>query len=592
MDRDGLVTGYLRQTTLYKCYSGMVPYFKPYALKTILAITLCIPIGALDAVIAMALKPYTDLVMIEKSSQAVYYVPIIIVLFAITQGILIYLATYLNAWVGEKITRDLKIKLYEKLLTYDAAFFDTTHSGDIVYNFNTQVDIAGSQLLVKVKLMVSRIFSSVALVGVLIYNSWKLSVIALVIMSCAFVPMMKIRAKIHNEMAKIVDGSATLVTEYNESYSGNKTVSAYNLYDYRKSRFWNILDKVTRIRIKLAQKTAWLSPIMHVIVAIGIGISIAYGSYLIVSEQITSGSFVSFLTALIMLYNPVKNFGNNLKEFQLSLFAVEKVLEVLKVESHIEDKPNAANLYQFNSVIEFQNVNFGYTCETQVLKSFNLTIKKGETIALVGNSGGGKTTIANLLPRFYDIQSGSIKIDGIDIRDYTLRSLRSQIAIVFQDNFLFNGTIRENILLGNTYATENDLNFAVQMAYLDDFISTLPDGLNTQIGERGVLISGGQKQRIAIARAFIKNAPILILDEATSALDNKSEKEVQTAIDNLIKNKTVLIIAHRLSTVQNANKIAVIDDGRLVEYGNHKELMTQQDGKYRALYNMQFGSPI
>ena len=366
------MVGYLKQTTLYKCYLGMVPYFRPYALKTILAITLCIPIGALDAVIAMALKPYTDLVMIEKSSQAVYYIPIVIILFSITQGILIYLATYLNAWVGEKITRDLKAKLYEKLLTYDATFFDTTHSGDIVYKFNTQVDIAGSQLLVKVKLMVSRIFSSVALVGVLIYNSWQLSIIALIIMSCAFVPMMKIRKKIHSTMAKIVDGSATLVTEYNESYSGNKTVSAYNLYEYRQSRFWNIVDQITRIRIKLAQKTAWLSPIMHIIIAVGIGISIAYGSYLIVSGQITSGNFVSFLTALIMLYNPVKNFGNNVKEFQLSLFAVEKVLEALKVEPCIKDSADAIILQEFKSSIEFQDVNFSYTCETQVLKSLLL----------------------------------------------------------------------------------------------------------------------------------------------------------------------------------------------------------------------------
>ena len=275
----------LTDNRFYRCYLGMLPYVKPYAFRAILAVTLCVPIGALDAVIAMSLKPYTDRIMIEKSAQDVWYIPIAILLFAIIQGALIYLATYLNAWVGEKMTRDLKFELYGKLISYDATFFDRTHSGEIIFNFNDQVDVASSQLLTKVKLLISRIFSSISLIGVLIYNSWKLSIIALIVMSCAFVPMAKIRKKIQGTMKKVVDSSAVLVTEYNESYSGNKTISAYNLYQHQKSKFWNILCKVTKGRIKLSQKTAWLSPIMHVIIAVGIGISIAYGSYLIVSEQ-------------------------------------------------------------------------------------------------------------------------------------------------------------------------------------------------------------------------------------------------------------------------------------------------------------------
>ena len=570
-----------------RCYLGMLPYVKPYTFRAILAVTLCIPIGALDAVIAMSLKPYTDRIMIEKSAQDVWYIPIAILLFAIIQGALIYLATYLNAWVGEKMTRDLKFELYGKLISYDASFFDKTHSGDIIYNFNDQVDMASSQLLTKVKLLISRIFSSISLIGVLIYNSWKLSIIALLVMSCAFVPMAKIRKKIHGTMKKVVDSSAILVTEYNESYSGNKTISAYNLQQYQKSKFWDILCKVTKGRIKLSQKTAWLSPIMHVIIAIGIGISIAYGSYLIVSEQITSGNFVSFLTALIMLYNPVKNFGNNVKDFQLSLFAIEQVLEKLKLEPSIKDKKNALILREFKSEIQFENVDFSYDNGTKVLQALNLTIKKGETVALVGNSGGGKSTIANLLPRFYDVCHGAIKIDGIDIREYSLESLRSNIAVVFQDNFLFVGTIRANIMVGAPNASDEEVQNAVKMAYLDDLVNST-EGLDTPIGERGVLISGGQKQRIAIARAFLKNAPILILDEATSALDNKSEAIVQKAIENLMKDKTVLVIAHRLSTIQNADKIAVIEAGRLVEIGNHEELISAPEGRYRALYEAQF----
>lgn len=567
-----------------------MPYIKPYAVKTILAVTLCIPIGAMDAVIAMSLKPYTDLVMVEKSIQAVWYIPLAIVLFAIVQGALIYLATYLNAWVGEKMTRDLKFELYGKLLSYDAAYFDKTRSGDIVFKFNTQVDTASSQLLSKVKLLVSRIFSSISLIAVLIYNSWQLSVIAITILSCAFVPMAKIRSKIQRTMEKVVQGSSVLVTEYNEAYAGNKTITAYNLQDYQKSKFWNVVDMVTKVRIKLSQKTAWLSPIMHLIIAVGIGISIAVGSYFIVSEKITSGNFVSFLTALIMLYNPIKNFGNNVKEFQLSLFAVEQVLDALAVTPAIEDNRNAVELESFKSKIEFENVVFEYTPGQPVLDQFNLEISKGETIALVGDSGGGKSTIVNLIPRFYEINSGSIKIDGIDIRNYSLRSLRKNISVVFQDNFLFSGTIRENIVQGNTNASEEDLKRAVEMAYLGEFIDSLKDGLDTEIGERGILLSGGQRQRIAIARAFIKNSPILILDEATSALDNKSEAIVQKAIENLMKDKTVLVIAHRLSTIKNASRIAVISSGRLVEIGTHDELMDISNGKYKSLYEVQFKS--
>ena len=577
----------LTDNRFYRCYLGMLPYIKPYAFRAILAVTLCVPIGALDAVIAMSLKPYTDRIMIEKSAQDVWYIPIAILLFAIIQGALIYLATYLNAWVGEKMTRDLKFELYGKLISYDATFFDRTHSGEIIFNFNDQVDVASSQLLTKVKLLISRIFSSISLIGVLIYNSWKLSIIALIVMSCAFVPMAKIRKKIQGTMKKVVDSSAVLVTEYNESYSGNKTISAYNLYQHQKSKFWNILCKVTKGRIKLSQKTAWLSPIMHVIIAVGIGISIAYGSYLIVSEQITSGNFVSFLTALIMLYNPIKNFGNNVKEFQLSLFAIEQVLEKMKLEPNIKDKKNAVTLYEFKSEIQFENVDFSYNNGKRILHSLNLSIKKGETVALVGNSGGGKSTIASLLPRFYDVCHGAIKIDGINIKDYSLESLRSNIAVVFQDNFLFTGTIRDNIMIGNQNASDEDIKNAVKMAYLDDLLNS-SDGLDTQIGERGILISGGQKQRIAIARAFLKNAPILILDEATSALDNKSEAIVQKAIANLMKDKTVLVIAHRLSTIQNADKIAVIEAGQVVETGTHEELISAPQGAYKALYDAQF----
>ena len=261
---------------------------------------------------------------------------------------------------------------------------------------------------------------------------------------------------------------------------------------------------------------------------------------------------------------------------------------MLDLEPQIKDKKNAVVMPSDYSIIEFHDVNFEYVKDVPVLKNINLEVKRGQTVAFVGNSGGGKTTIVNLLPRFYDVKSGSITIDGTDIRDFTLESLRNNISVVFQDNFLFSGTIRENIMLGNQNATESLLQEAIKAAYLDDFVSGLEHGLETFIGERGILLSGGQKQRVAIARAFLKNAPIVILDEATSALDNKAEAVVQMAIDNLMRDKTVFVIAHRLSTIQNADKIVVINQGEIVESGTHDELLKIENGAYKTLYNAQF----
>ena len=371
-------------------------------------------------------------------------------------------------------------------------------------------------------------------------------------------------------------------------FGGNKTITSYNLQDNQIKKFIWILKNIFTLRIKMVQKTQWLSPLMHVIVSVGIALAIGYGSHLIITGQITSGNFVSFITALILLYTPVKNIGNNLNAVQLSFFALERIFGKLDTVPSIINNDDAKVLGKEHVKIEFKDVCFEYIKDKPVLKNINLEVKQGETIALVGNSGGGKTTIVNLVPRFYDINSGSILINGIDIKDYTLESLRENIAVVFQYNFLFSGTIKDNILLGNMNATDAEVENALKMAYLDEFVSTLKNGIDTQIGERGILLSGGQKQRVAIARAFLKNAPILILDEATSALDNKAEAIVQKAIDNLMKDKTVFVIAHRLSTVRNANKIAVINEGNLVELGSHDELMSIDNGQYKMLYNMQF----
>jgi len=577
-----------KNSQAYINYSRILPYVKPYWFRAILAVLICIPIGSLDAVIALALKPYMDLVMVEKTVQSPWYIPFGIVAFTIIQGLLNYTAIYLNTWVGGKITNDLKMTLYKKMLTFETAYFDKRKSGDIVWRFNNDADTACNGLLDNLKTFTSRLFSSISLVCVLFYNSWQLALIATVVLGGAFLPLANMRKRIKAVMDKSVTAGSAVITAYNESFAGNKTIISYNLASSQETKFKDILRNIFTLKIKMIQRTSWLSPMMHVIVSVGIGLAIGYGSHLILTHQITAGNFVSFITALIMLYTPIKNLGNNFNAVQFSFMAIERVFGVLESKPQITQKENAVELKELKSGINFENVNFEYIKGKPVLKNINLQVEKGETIALVGNSGGGKSTIVSLIPRFYDVKSGSIKIDGIDIRDYTLFSLRNNIAVVFQDNFLFSGTIKENILLGKPNATDEEINQSLKMAYLDEFVSTLKDGINTQIGERGILLSGGQKQRVAIARAFIKNAPIVILDEATSALDNKSEAIVQKAIDNLMQDKTVFVIAHRLSTVQNAHRIAVINEGSLAELGTHEELMQIENGKYKTLYDMQF----
>lgn len=572
----------------YHSLTTILPYFKPYLFRTLLALLLAIPIGSLDAVIALSLKPYMDIVMLNKQMQSPLYIPFLIIIFTTIQGTLNYLATYMNDWVGGKVTNDLKIDLYKKLMHQSSSFFDKQTSGKVLKGYNNDADKSCSGLLTNIKTCISRLFSSISLIAVLFYNSWMLAIIAVIALTCAMIPLIKMKSTIKGVYNKSEGENAKVLTTYNEAFAGNKIIAAYNLYDLKKSQFNKLVNTVFGLRMKITQHIGWLSPLMHIIVSCGIGAVIGLGSYLIVQGKLTAGQFVSFITALIMLYTPIKGLGNNAKSMTTCLCAMERVVAKLDKKSGIIDKPDAINFPDFKDKITFEDINFEYKKDKPVLKNISFEVPKGETIALVGNSGGGKTTIVNLLPRFYKLKKGAIKIDGVSINDIKLNDLREHIAIVFQDNFLFEGTIRDNILLGKLDATEAELHNAIKNSYLEDFINSLENGLDTQIGERGVLLSGGQKQRIGIARAFLKNAPILILDEATSALDNQAEHIVQQAIDNLMKDRTVFVIAHRLSTIQNANRIAVINQGYLTELGTHEELLKIPNGDYKKLYNMQF----
>lgn len=582
------LTEMLNHNQFVVSYRRMWPFIKPFWLIALLSLLICVPVGALDAVIALFLKPYTDVVVVGRNMESPWYIPLLIVSFTTVQGLLNFGSTYLNAWVGGKLTMSLKAKLYERLVHMEPMFFDATTSGEVLFRFNSDAELACSGLLNNLKSFLTRIFSSIALIGVLLYNSWQLSILAIVILAVAVAPLTKMKKLLKALVARNNERMFQLNTTYNETFSGNRTIAAYNLQDRQTRHFNALLADVFSIIMGMTRRTAWITPFMHFVISIGLGITIALGSWLIVQGTITAGNFVSFVTALLMLYTPLKNITNVAVSVQQSFLAIERAFSMLERRSVLLESESPVPFKEVTNSISFENVSFGYNAKAKVLHNINLNVRVGEMLAIVGNSGGGKSTLVSLLPRFYDVTEGCIKIDGVDVRSFAINDLRQHIAVVFQDNFLFDGTIRENILLGNPSATDEDIKKAIKGACLDDFIASLTQGLDTYIGERGILLSGGQKQRVAIARAFLKNAPIVILDEATSALDNKSEEIVQRAIDNLMKDKTVFVIAHRLSTVKNAHRIAVINEGKLAELGSHEELMAMENGQYRTLYNMQF----
>lgn len=584
--------------------SRIWPYIKPYWFRILLTFMVAIPLGLLDGVTAFALKPFMDYVVGKQDwvfhifsheytltwQLFAFLIPFLVVAFAAVQGLLRYLNEYLSAWTSQHITNDVKIDLFHKLIYMHPQFFDENSSGVIIQRYMNDPQTASAGIIDQIKTITTSLFGALGLIAVMLYSSWRLAIVGVLVLNVAFLPVALIRKRIKSASNKNMVIGGNITTNINETYSGNKVMAAYGLQERQEKDFvtqvWNSFD----VNMSLTKRAGWMSPIMYLIASVGIALVLAYGTHLINSGIMTAGSFASFVTSLLLLYKPVKTLGNTLTSIQNIFVAMGRVFELFDVKPEITDAPDAIEMKSLDRDIKFENVEFEYVKDVPVIKNLNLTVNKNETLAIVGNSGGGKSTLVNLLPRFYDIKSGSIKFDDVDIRKFTLDSLRRNISMVFQDNFLYSGTIKENILMGNANATEEDLNNAIEYAHLQDVIAELPDGLETMLGERGLTLSGGQRQRVAIARAMIRKAPIVILDEATSALDNESEALVQKAIDNLMQNRTVFIIAHRLSTIKNADRIAVINEGELVELGTHDELMAIEKGSYKALYEMQFRS--
>jgi len=582
--------------------SRIFPYIKPYWFRILIGFSINVPLGLLDGVTALALKPYMDYVIGGKafefsvlnhsfavtSNFMAYLLPVGIILFAALQGVLRYLNSYLSSWTSQHITNNIKFDLFHRLVHMHPQFFDDNPSGIINSRYIGDAGTASSNVVEKIKTITTSIFGALGLIAVMMYSSWQLAFIGVGVLFIALIPVTLLRKRIREASNQKMVISGNVTTNINETYHGNKVMFAYGLEDRQEEKFKEQVWDAYHVSISLTKRSAWMSPLMYLIASCGIAVVLGIGTYFINTHQMTPGSFASFITSLLLLYKPVKSLGGTLTGFQNIFVAMGRVFELFDLEPQIKDCKNAKECTGLKEKITFENVCFEYVPNKPVLKNINLEVPKGETIAIIGNSGGGKSTLVNLINRFYDVKSGAVKYDGTDIREFSLKSLRKTISMVFQDNFLYSGSIKDNIMMGNPNANTEELEHAISYAHLDDMINNLPEGLDTLIGERGLTLSGGQRQRVAIARAVLRDAPIVILDEATSALDNASEAIVQKAMDNLMKNRTVFIIAHRLSTIKNADRIAVINEGELVELGTHDELMQIENGQYKHLYEMQF----
>lgn len=581
------------EQTQVQLYFRLLKYIKPYGLPFVLGVLAAIPSGSMDAAIAWLAGQGLQKIIVDGQEKLIYWVPILVLIVAALQGFFRFLEAFTIRFVGAAAIRDLRNELFCHIEAQPLLYFQTLSSGILIGRITNDVAVIENAISQTFQSLISRTTTLISLVFVLLCQSWKLSLIALSILSFIVLPVNILSRKIRKSSRIGQEAIGDLVSVISESIQGAKIVQSFNLESFQISRFMTMNQHFFDNAMKSVRAEAMMSPILAMIGALGIAAVMWAAGWQVVHKVMTIGSLTSFVIALLLLYSPLKNLGRINGIIQPALAAAARVFEVLDRKPELSDNPDAVELVEGSHHIQFEEVYFQYPTYTaekasqMVLHNVNLEIPAGKMFALIGLSGSGKSTLANLLPRFFDVTAGTIYIDGRPLSSYTISSLRSQIAIVSQDNFLFNATVAENIRLGRLNATDEEVVAAAAAAYCHDFIMELPDQYNTKIGERGIRLSGGQQQRLAIARAFLKNAPILILDEATSSLDNESEKMVQAALNDLMRNRTVLVIAHRLTTVRHADVIVVLEGGRIVETGNH-ETLSNSNGTYNRLLKAQF----
>ena len=567
-------------------YKRLLQYVKPYRAKLILAMICMVFVALSTSGSAYLVQPAVDKIFVDKSMRMLFLIPLAIVGLYLIKGIFSYGQVYLMSYVGNRIVADLRDKLYNHLQYLSLSFFTKTPTGILISRLTNDVTLIQGAVSSALTRILMDTFTIIGLTGVAFYMDWKLACIAFVIFPLAAIPIYKFGAKLRKFSTKGQIRMGFITSLLQETISGNRIVKAFTMEDYESRRFSAENDRFFKIVMKRQKIKALSSPVVEALGGLATAGILLIGGYSVIKGNSTPGPFMSFMAALAFMYRPVKSLSMVNDIVQGGLAAGSRVFELLDTIPEIRDADGAVPLQGISEGITFEHLSFKYEDE-MVLKDINLEVKVGEVLALVGTSGAGKTTLVNLIPRFYDVDEGRITIDGRDISTLTIKSLREHIGIVTQQTILFNDTARNNIAYGDITRSEEEIVKAAKAANAHGFIEKLPLGYDTIIGEQGVKLSGGERQRISIARALLKNAPILILDEATSSLDSESELQVQTALERLMANRTVFLIAHRLSTIRNAHRILVIDNGRIVEEGNHDELLARNH-IYKRLYQIQF----
>jgi len=565
----------------------LLAVLRPYRSKLLLAMVGMIIVGGFNALQAYMVKPLLDEIFFQRNAQLLHILPLGLLAIFFVKGIFYFLYSYLLEMVGQSVIRDFRNNIYIHIQSLPLSFFHKKPTGELISRIMNDVSMVQGSVSHALIRVLRDLCSVVGLLGVIFYMDWRLALLSLVFLPMAALPIViygkKFRRISTSYQTKIGEATSLL----HETIAGVRIVKAFGMESFEIQRFKAKMQSIMDTLMQETKYSCLSHPMIEFLGGVGIALIIWFGGGQVLQGNSTPGAFMSFLAALMMLYEPVKGVTKINTTIQQGLAAAARIFTLLQVQPDIKEDADAQELEGFREAIVFKDASFSYEEGVFVLKHVNLRVRQGEVIALVGPSGGGKSTLANLIPRFYDITQGALLIDGIDVRNLTFASLRHQMALVTQQTILFNDTVRNNIAYGREACSEEEIVEAARLAYALDFILALPQGFETKIGESGARLSGGQQQRLSIARAILKDAPILILDEATSALDTESEREVQKALENLMKNRTTIVIAHRLSTIQNADRIVVLKEGQIVEEGTHEELISA-GGEYNLLYQLQF----